>query len=52
MSQQFVTINFRGVEGYSKDEFKAGQVVVVLAKYDGSGKSTKGYELVEAGHWK
>ena len=52
MSRQFFTITLNGIEGYEKDAFKAGQSVVVLAKYDGNAVASKGYELVEAGHWK
>lgn len=52
MSRQFFTVTLSEVEGYEQSKFKAGSQVVVLAKYDGDGKVSQGYELVEAGHWK
>jgi hypothetical protein len=52
MSRQFFEITLSKVEGYSKDAFKAGNVVVVLAKYNGSGKAGPGYELVSTDAWK
>lgn len=52
MSRKFFMVTLNSVEGYSKEAFKDGQVVVALVKYDGNGKATKGYELVAAGNWK
>jgi hypothetical protein len=52
MSRQFFTITLSDIEGYEKDKFKAGAMVVVLAKYDGGTKASKGYELIETGKWK
>ncbi len=52
MSRQFFMVNLSDVEGYEQDKFKPGSMVVVLAKYDGDGKASKGYELVETGKWK
>jgi hypothetical protein len=52
MSRQFFMVTLAGIEGYSKADFKDGQVVVALAKYDGNAKASKGYELVATGHWK
>jgi hypothetical protein len=51
MSRQFFEITLSQVEGYTKDAFKAGNVVVVLAKYNGAGKAGPGYELVSSGAW-
>lgn len=52
MSRQFFTVTLNNVEGYTEAEFKPGTQVVVLAKYDGKAKASKGYELIEAGLWK
>jgi hypothetical protein len=52
MSRQFFEVTMKEIEGYSKDKFKAGNVVVVLAKYTGDGKAGPGHEVVEAGAWK
>lgn len=52
MSRQFFEVTFSDVEGYEKDEFKAGNVVVVLAKYEGKAKATPGHETVAGGVWK
>ena len=52
MSRQFFEVTMKEIEGYSKDKFKAGNVVVVLAKYNGDGKAGPGHEVVEAGAWK
>jgi hypothetical protein len=52
MSRQFFEVTMKEVEGYSKDAFKGGNVGVVLAKYNGAGKASPGYELVAAGVWK
>lgn len=52
MSRQFFTVTLSDVEGYEQSKFKPGSQVVVLAQYDGEGKASKGYELVETGHWK
>lgn len=51
MSRQFFEVTLTDVEGYEKDAFKAGNVVVVLAKYTGGGKAGPGHELVAAGAW-
>ncbi len=51
MSRQWFPLSLAGVEGYDKEKMKAGTIVVVLAKYEGGAKATKGYELVELGHW-
>lgn len=52
MSRQFFEVTMNDIEGYEKDRFKAGNVVVVLAKYDGAGKAGPGNELVANGAWK
>jgi hypothetical protein len=52
MSRQFFEVTLSNVEGYAKDSFKDGNVVVVLAKYNGGGKAGPGQELVAAGDWK
>lgn len=51
MSRQFFTVTFSDVAGYDDTKFKVGSAGVVLAKYDGNKKASKGYEVVEAGHW-
>ena len=51
MSRQFFEVTLTKIEGYSKDTLKTGNVVVVLAKYNGSGKASPGYELVSTGAW-
>jgi len=52
MSRQFFEVTMTQVEGYTKDAFKGGNVGVVLAKYNGAGKASPGYELVATGAWK
>lgn len=52
MSRQFFEVTLSNVEGYSKDSFKDGNVVVVIAKYNGGGKASAGQELVASGDWK
>ena len=52
MSRQFFEVTLSNVEGYSKDAFKDGNVVVVIAKYTGGGKASSGKELVASGDWK
>jgi hypothetical protein len=52
MSRQFFEVTFSDVEGYDKNQFKAGDVVVVLAKYLGGGKAEPGRELVATEVWK
>jgi hypothetical protein len=52
MSRQFFEVTMKEIEGYSKDKFKAGNVVVVLAKYKGDAKAGPGHEVIEAGVWK
>jgi hypothetical protein len=52
MSRQFFEVTLKEVEGYTKDDFKGGNVGVVLAKYNGAGKAAPGYELVASGVWK
>lgn len=51
MSRQWFPVTFSGVKGYDSASFKAGQVVVVLAKYVGKQKAENGQELVAAGSW-
>jgi hypothetical protein len=51
MSRQFFEVTMSDIEGYEKDRFKAGNVVVVLAKYDGGGKAGPGNEVVASGAW-
>ncbi len=52
MSRQFFEVTLSKVEGYSKEAFRTGNVVVVLAKYNGAGKAGPGQELVATGDWK
>ena len=52
MSRQFFEVTLGEVEGYDKGQFKAGDMVVVLAKYQGGGKASPGRELVAADVWK
>jgi hypothetical protein len=52
MSRQFFEVTLTKIEGYSKDAFKAGNVVVALVKYNGGGKASPGYELVSTNVWK
>jgi hypothetical protein len=51
MSRQFFEVSMTQVEGYVKDDFKSGNVGVVLVKYNGAAKASPGYELVSAGAW-
>jgi hypothetical protein len=51
MSRQFFEVTLTEIEGYTKDKFKAGNVVVVLAKYTGNGKAGPGQEVVSTGDW-
>jgi hypothetical protein len=51
MSRQWFPVTFSDVKGYEASKFKVGQVVVVLARYDGKQKATPGTELVEAKAW-
>lgn len=51
MSRQFFEVSMTQVEGYAKDDFKSGNVGVVLVKYSGAAKASPGYELVSAGAW-
>lgn len=52
MSRQFFEVTLTDIQGYQKDAFKAGNVVVVLAQYSGDGKAGPGYEVVSTGAWK
>lgn len=52
MSRQFFEVTMSQIEGYHKEDFKGGNVGVVLVKYNGAAKATPGYELVAAGVWK
>lgn len=52
MSRQFFEVTLNDIEGYVQTQFKAGDVVVVLAKYLGGGKAAPGHELVAADVWK
>jgi hypothetical protein len=52
MSRQFFEVTMSQVEGYVKDDFKGGNVGVVLVKYNGGAKASPGYELVATGAWK
>ena len=52
MSRQFFEVTLTQIEGYSKEAFRTGNVVVVLAKYNGAGKAGPGHELVASGDWK
>jgi hypothetical protein len=51
MSRQWFPISFTEVKGYEAANFKPGQMVVVLAKYDGKQKASPGNELVATGNW-
>lgn len=51
MSRQFFEVTITQVEGYAQDDFKGGNVGVVLVKYNGAAKASPGYELVSAGAW-
>jgi hypothetical protein len=51
ISRQFFTVTLSDIEGYAKDNFKAGNTVAVIAKYSGDGKAGPGFELVAENHW-
>lgn len=51
MSRQWFPVTFSDVKGYDSSQFKVGQVVVVLAKYNGKQKASPGNELVATGNW-
>jgi len=51
MSRQFFEVTMSQIEGYRKDDFKGGNVGVVLVKYNGAAKASPGYELIAAGVW-
>ena len=51
MSRQFFLVELTDVKGYDKDSMKNGTQVAVLAKYEGKGKASPGYELVAEGNW-
>ena len=51
MSRQWFPVTFTDVKGYDKTKLKLGQVVVVLAKYNGKQQASSANELVELGHW-
>lgn len=51
MSRQWFPVSFSEVKGYDSNAFKAGQTVVVLAKYTGKQKASGGEELVAANRW-
>jgi hypothetical protein len=51
MSRQFFEVTLSNIEGYDKSAFHAGNMVVVLVKYEGGGKASPGYELVSTGVW-
>jgi hypothetical protein len=52
MSRQFFTVTFSDIDGYKKDDFKAGDKVVVLAQYQGQAAANEGQELVAKEIWK
>lgn len=52
ISRQFFTVTLSDIEGYAKENFKAGNTVAVVAKYSGDGKAGPGYELVAEDNWK
>jgi hypothetical protein len=52
MSKQWFPVTMSDVEGYKQDLLKVGDVVVVLVKYNGTGKASPGHELVATGVWK
>ena len=51
MSRQFFEVSLSKIEGYSKSNFKDGNMVVVLAKYNGAAKASPGHELIATGDW-
>lgn len=52
MSRKWIAVTFSDVKGYDPSKFKGGgQMVVVLAKYNGKKKASPGYELVDLGDW-
>jgi len=52
MSKQWFPVTMSEIEGYKADLLKTGEIVVVLAKYNGGGKASPGHELVATGVWK
>jgi hypothetical protein len=51
MSRQFFEITFSDIEGYAKEDFKTGNMGVVLAQYNGDAKASPGYEVVATDVW-
>jgi hypothetical protein len=51
MSRQWFPVTFKDVKGYEQSKLKDGQVVVVLAKYEGKQQASPGHELVALELW-
>jgi hypothetical protein len=51
MSRKWFMVTFSDVKGYDASKFKAGQTIVVAARYNGKKLASPGSELVELGQW-
>jgi hypothetical protein len=51
MSRQWFPVKFSNIKGYEQSKLKDGQVVVVLAKYNGKQEASPGSELVALDLW-
>jgi hypothetical protein len=51
MSRKWFMVTFSDVKGYDSGKFKAGQTIVVAARYNGKKQASPGSELIELGQW-
>ena len=51
LTSVWVPIRLSGIKGYDRAEYDAGDLAVILARYDGEQKATPGYDVVLLRSW-
>jgi hypothetical protein len=51
LTSVWVPIRLSGIKGYDRSQYAAGELAVILARYEGAQKATPGYDVVLLRSW-
>jgi hypothetical protein len=51
VTSQWLSVRFSNIEGYDANEYRPGEKMAVVAKYDGKKRATRGYDLILLRKW-
>lgn len=51
LTSTWLAIQFANVSGFDSSQYRAGEPIAVLARYDGKNRAAPGYDLILSNHW-